>query len=413
MMEALKKIFNAINGKFFYLKLTELFSDIIKKTLIRDIDFNLLVFGGDDFLGNTKYMFLYLNYFSNYRIVWLSRSKKVISNLRENHFEAYNRISIKSFILLLKARFIFITHGFNDILPLNLAAGTKLVYLAHGIPFKRLNFYAKNFKTIISTRYDIELMCKLFKNVDYHVSSSDAFNDILKNAFRISKKKIISIGYPRNDFLFVNNNHLIFEIKKKYNIPNPIKNIILYAPTFREDKIAEFPLNQQLFQELNDDLKKNNSILLLKAHKFNIISNFKVLDNIKVIPANQDIQELLLISNALITDYSGTFLDYLLTLNPIIFFAYDLERYQEVRGDFYFKYEDFVPGPIIKTGSELIKKIKSISEWAPAFEKKIKDVRNFTHKYKDGESCQRISNLLGLKLDLKKNKNNSQKWYEI
>ena len=69
MMEALKKIFNVINGKFFYLKLTELFSDVIKKTLIRDIDFNLLIFGGDDFLGNTKYMFLYLNYFSNYRIV--------------------------------------------------------------------------------------------------------------------------------------------------------------------------------------------------------------------------------------------------------------------------------------------------------------------------------------------------------
>jgi len=100
-------------------------------------------------------------------------------------------------------------------------------------------------------------------------------------------------------------------------------------------------------------------------------------------------------------------------LNPIIFFAYDLERYQEVRGDFYFKYEDFVPGPIVKTGSELIKKIKSISEWAPTFEKKVKDVQNFAHRYKDGESCQRISKLLGLKLDLKKNKNMSQKWYEL
>ena len=413
MMEILKKIFNAINGKFFYLKLTELFSDIIKKTFIRDIDFNLLIFGGDDFLGNTKFMFLYLNYFSNYRIVWLSRSKKVISNLRENHFEAYNRISIKSFILLLKARFIFITHGFNDILPIKLAAGTKLVYLAHGLPFKRPNFDAKNFKTIISTRYDIELMYKLFKNMNYHASCSDVFNDILKNAYSISKKKVISIGYPRNDLLFVDNNHFISEIKKNNNIPNSIKNIILYAPTFRDDKIAEFPLNQQLFQELNDNLKKSDSILLLKAHKFNIIINFKVLENIKVIPANQDIQELLLISNALITDYSSVFLDYVLTLNPIIFFAYDIEFYREERGDFYFKYEDFVPGPIIKTGSELIKKIKFISEWAPTYEKKLKAVRNFSHKYKDGESCQRISNLLGLKLDLKKNKNNSQKWYEI
>lgn len=246
MMDVLKKIFKAINVKFFYLKLTELLSDIIKKTLIRDVDSNLLIFGGDDFLGNTKYMFLYLNYFSNYRIVWLSRSNKVISNLREKNFETYNRISIKSFILLLKARFIFITHGFNDILPINLAARTKLVYLAHGIPFKRLNFEAKNFKTIFPTRYDIELMYKLFKNMDYHVSCSDAFNDILKNAYFISKKKIVSIGYTRNDLLFVDNNHFISEIKKKYNIPNSIKNIILYAPTFRDDKIAEFPLNQQL-----------------------------------------------------------------------------------------------------------------------------------------------------------------------
>ena len=100
-------------------------------------------------------------------------------------------------------------------------------------------------------------------------------------------------------------------------------------------------------------------------------------------------------------------------MKPIIFFAYDLERYREKRGDFYFKYEDFVPGPIIKTSIELIKKFKSISEWAPTYEKKLKDVRNFAHKYKDGESCQRNSNLLGLKLDLKKNKDDSQKWYEI
>ncbi|MFX1575399.1 MAG: CDP-glycerol glycerophosphotransferase family protein [Promethearchaeota archaeon] len=407
----MKRVLNKINYNYFFLKLVELFSAIYNRTLRKNINQKLLIFGGDHFSDNSKYLFLYLNSFSSYRIIWLSKFKDVVYTLRKGGFEAYKRFSLKAFFLLLKAKYIFITHTLTDILPVNLNPYTKLIYLAHGIPFKTTNFDVKNFQSLFPTKFQLEIIFKMFKTTEYHISCSDNFHAILSNAYRISKKRVISTGYPRNDILFINDRQYISKIYEKNKIPRSIERIILYAPTFREEKVAKFPLDRQLLNKLNKVLKESKSILLLKAHKFEQIIDFKTLENIKIVDKNQDIMNLLLISDILITDYSSVFLDYILTLRPIIFFAYDLESFRKLRG-FYYGYESFIPGPLVKDGIELIEKIKTISIWAPKYKDQLIKVKNFSHKYQDGNSCYRICKYLHLKLDPEKIKY-QKKWYNF
>ena len=64
--------------------------------------------------------------------------------------------------------------------------------------------------------------------------------------------------------------------------------------------------------------------------------------------SEKDIAELYPLCDMMITDYSSTMFDYAVLKRPMVFFAYDLERY-EVENGFYFDYEKLVPGPLVRT----------------------------------------------------------------
>ena len=70
--------------------------------------------------------------------------------------------------------------------------------------------------------------------------------------------------------------------------------------------------------------------------------------------AYNDIQELMLISDVLITDYSSVFFDYSVLRRPILFFTYDLDRYRDVLRGFYLDFESVAPGPLLRDNDELV-----------------------------------------------------------
>ena len=153
-----------------------------------------------------------------------------------------------------------------------------------------------------------------------------------------------------------------------------------------------------LSKNLDDFLIRENKILLYKPHPFEEKISLEKYNNIRSIDPNVDIMDLLVIADLLITDYSGVFFDYLLTLRPILFFPYDLEKYTETR-DFFYDYHSLVPGPIVRTGDQLISKLERIQEWDQQFlESRIK-ARDRFNKYHDGKAIQRIIKLLDLKLE--------------
>ena len=109
---------------------------------------------------------------------------------------------------------------------------------------------------------------------------------------------------------------------------------------------------------------KDEYVLILKMH-------YLIMDNIDLskykgfayaYSSNQDIQELYLVSDMLITDYSSVMFDYSILRRPMIFFAYDIEKYKEQIRGFYFNLEEEAPGPIVKDSIDLVKSVKKCGE---------------------------------------------------
>ena len=363
-------------------------------------DDNLLIFGanqGKAFLGNTKYLFLYLNEFSDYECIWVSRSKEVVRELSKKGFNSLYAFTFKAFSKLRKARFIFITHGNGDVLPIRFSKNTKLIYMWHGNPIKKVGFDAPSSNV---NRYDAKIRDILSKEISYILVSSEDEKRKMETAYRVPLERIIVTGYARHDFLCNKTNEEINIFKERLGLPKEIKNIILYGPTFREEKIAKMPFSKTNMIELDNFLKESNSILIFKAHPGVYEIATIDLDNIIIPNSYLDPQELLLASDVLIFDYSSIMFEFLLTGNkPVISFPYDLEFYKKERG-LYYDYLKFIPAPIVYNIPDLIYHLKTIKNWSPKYEERRKNVCKIVNTFNDGNSSKRVAEFLNLKISI-------------
>ncbi len=364
------------------------------------IDENLLIFGayqGESFLGNTKYLFLYLNEFSDYECIWVSRSKEVVRELSDRGFNSLYAFTFKAFSKLRKARYIFITHGIGDVLPIKFSKKTKLIFTWHGNAIKKVGFDSP---TIKDNRYDRKVLDILSKEISYILVSSEDEKRKMETMYRVPLERIIVTGYARHDFLCNRTNEEINTFKEKLGLPKEIENIIFYGPTFREEKIAKMPFSKTNMIELDNFLKESNSILIFKAHPgVNEIATID-LDNIIIPDSYLDPQELLLASDVLIFDYSSIMFEFLLTGNkPVISFPYDLEFYKKERG-LYYDYLKFIPAPIVYNIPDLIYHLKTIKNWAPKYEERRRNVCKLVNTFNDGNSSKRVAEFLDLKLNI-------------
>lgn len=190
------------------------------------------------------------------------------------------------------------------------------------------------------------------------VSSKKMIN-LHKEAFGVDKKIIYPLGLPRLDLFF--NTQEITKEKNEFYVQYPFlkgKNIILYAPTFRDNRIDKFDYNMNLcevVQELPD-----NYILINKFHPF-VNENYGKIEGERMIDLSdyEDLSRLLLISDILISDYSSIVFEYNLLNKPIIFYAYDKMEYEKHIRGFYRDYDESIKemGQIISDKKDLSKEI--------------------------------------------------------
>ena len=203
---------------------------------------------------------------------------------------------------------------------------------------------------------------------------------------------------PRTDIFFdeTYKEKKIKELYEKYPILKE-KKVIMFAPTFRGNgqKTAHYDFDQ-LDLELMYEQLSQEYVIIMKLHPF--IKNIPVWDSkyqdfIVDLSHEREINDLLFISDLLITDYSSVCFEYALLNRPMIFFAYDLEEYIASR-DFYYPYESFVPGPIVKTSQELVEIIKTENY----NKEKLNQFRTKFFDHLDGKSTKRVVDML-LKLE--------------
>lgn len=182
--------------------------------------------------------------------------------------------------------------------------------------------------------------------------------DVFSHAFRRKVEDFRIIGLPRNDALANSTLEIKECIKEKLGIPKG-KKVILYAPTFREyDK--DNSNNCVLDVPLTIPKWKNNMaedfVFLLRAH-YEVVKTMNIIDDdfVKNVSAYPNLNELMIASDILISDYSSIFFDYAIQGKPMLCFAYDYDRYEHERG-MYFDIRDYLP--YAENEDELIELVK-------------------------------------------------------
>lgn len=218
---------------------------------------------------------------------------------------------------------------------------------------------------------------------------------IYAEAFGIKEDNVIPTGIPRTDAFF-DEDYKEKVIRKMENIIPEIngKKVLLFAPTFRGSghETAYYPFNNLNFEKLHKYCQSHDAIILIKLHPF--VKNKLIIpddyhDSIVNISDIREINDVLFITDLLITDYSSVIFEFALLKRPMLFFAFDLEDYILTR-DFYVNYKDFVPGKIVRTFDQLINALNN----EDYEEEKINKFVENHFKYKDSQSSRRVINCL-------------------
>ncbi|MBO0991466.1 CDP-glycerol glycerophosphotransferase family protein [Bacillus sp. SD088] len=207
-------------------------------------------------------------------------------------------------------------------------------------------------------------------------------------AFNMPTENIYPLGIPRTDYFYAK--EMIEDLQANFEQVYPGikgKKLILYAPTFRGKSHAKADFRMPFDVEKMKKALGKTHALLVRLHPY--MRGEFVLEGEGFAYHVKDafsIQELLALSDLLITDYSTVFFDYSLLGRPMIFYPYDLEEYIRSR-DFYYSYEDMIPGPMAADTVTLIQLIQNQDETKDD----IAQFRNRFFDHQDGHSAKRIA----------------------
>lgn len=292
-----------------------------------------------------------------------------------------------------KSKIVVTTEG-----AFKLRKRTIIVELWHGFPTKKSGLMC------INSKYN--------SKPDIYCSYSD-FGSILRNAcLGIPGFKYYVTGAPRNDYLFnVNGKE---ELEKILSMVIGLNKIIIYTPTwqykFYNFAESEFSLKNLFgFHEFDldsflDFLDKNKIYFLIKLHpKVEIILNsdrlnkferIKFLSSALFREKKTDFYKILNSANVLITDYSSIYFDWLLLNKPVIFVPADIKEYRQERGWLLEPFEIWTAGPKCFNQPSLEAEIKKCIEDKDYYIKERKWILEIVHYYKDGNSSNRVKELI-------------------
>lgn len=369
----------------------------------------LWIFGSD--LGNmyregSKYLLEYtVKNHPEYSCRFVTRSKCVYADLRRRNIPCVMNLSLFGIWTTARAECVFTTQQMTDVLFAYKKRNRRFFYLVHGQPLKvaieqlaKTNYYSKS--VFVNTRKKSSFVRRVramissfflcgtkYSDSEFISATSEFLSKWQKFDFgeRVPSKVL---GMPRNDALFQPE-----RMASEKWIPNVEgKLVISYMPTHRLYGRGEFsPAPFRNRPDVQEWMLKNDVVLVVKNHPTMLL--YKKNDGVyesecikDITSAGIDPMTVVFHSDALITDYSSVWMDYLLLRRPILFYIYDDFINDDV-GVYYDVKEEHV-GRFCYSEDELFDLIKQVKcnyeSMCPAKEV----VRKF-HKYVDGNSCER------------------------
>lgn len=357
-------------------------------------------FNGKSYSCSPKAIYEYMKdneKYKDYEIIWAFKDTEPYTELKKNKNTKIVKLNSKEYEkCLAKAKYWF----FNYKIPDYLYPKKTQVFVQcwHGTPLKRLGCDLIHFDNVMNTmrgmkkRYKVEA-----SKFSYFISPSKFASEKFISAWNLKEigkeNIIIEKGYPRNDFLFNYNEDDILKIKKKLGIENEKRKIILYAPTYRSNQ-HETGVGYTYKEEIDfEQFRKkfgDKYIILFRPHYFiaNVFDFEKYKGFVYDVSKIDDINELYIITDLLITDYSSVFFDYANLKRPMIFYMYDLAHYRDESNGFYINLDE-LPGKITENQDELEKEIDRI-EKEFKYDEKYKEFNKKYNYLDDGNASKRV-----------------------
>ncbi len=287
------------------------------------------------------------------------------------------------------ARCVFLNESNSAFGAFSLRRGTKLVQLWHACgAFKKWG-YSVSDKSFGDDKRTLDVYSG-HRNYNLVPVSGEAVCWAYEEAFGLQGKPDVvrPLGVSRTDVYFdAKRKQKAYAELSKLNLKIKGRKVILYAPTFRgEIRHAKAPdrLDLPTMYRLHEEY-----VILVKQHPF-IRETLEIPEQYRdfcmEVADQMSIEELLMTADICITDYSSIVFEYSLMERPILFFAYDLDDYYDERG-FYYPYESFVPGPVVRTTEELADVVEQIDGFDMV---KLQEFRQQYMSGCDGHSTERI-----------------------
>ena len=337
----------------------------------------------DELNDNSEAVFNYLvehNYNQRYKIICgVGDPRKYNDRTAENVCFISKR---KSIIQYMKSGHVLYCMGKMPIKP---TKNQTVIHMWHGVPMKKIGLLSNvsNGKEFFFT---------------YVCAPSETWRPVMAAAFGCPEKNVAICGDAKADKLF---------IPKK----EKAEKLIIWAPTFRQSEYLGYndsnqsnllPLfSKEEWDKLNDFLTENKIRMIVKLHPMqdlNGLTSYKN-TNLEIYGADAfvkekgDIFEWMSQSDALISDYSGVFLDYLVLNRPICYVLDDYEDYRKTRGFVFDNPLEFMPGHKAYRQEDIYSFISDVANGIDIYSQERIEVNKRVNTYSDGKNTERVLKL--------------------
>lgn len=254
--------------------------------------------------------------------------------------------------------------------------GQKVLQTWHGTPLKRLALHRPGFDP-----RRMAAVVKESRRWDVLLAQNTYAERILKKAYAFFGRPIWVEGYPRNDALTTSDPAVI---RAALGI-GAAERVLLYAPTWRDDRteMVDFIDAERLAEQ-------TDAVVLVRGHSRTLEAGrdhagARVID----VTGYPETAQLLLVADALITDYSSVMFDFSVTGKPMYFLVPDIAHYRGTLRGFYFDLDARAPGPLVGSQDELVRALAAPDHEQVYAERYAAWRRQFNAR-DDGRAAERV-----------------------
>lgn len=338
------------------------------------------------------------------RLVWLGSDADEVAAARHAGFEAYLKSSDDGLRQTLHAGLIAITHGFGDVNRYGVD-GAVTVQLWHGAPLKKVQADSPAvFRAGLGRIPGMPAVMRwAYRRSTGRISllptSSAVFQPSLVSAFTLDRTRVQVLGEPRSDLLFTGSTEARIAASRAVladhlgELGN--RKVLLYAPTWRNGEPDPAIPGKAEWQRIEELCEQHNCLFVVRPHRLAVGDYTHSSDRVRLLPASVQMESMPLLwgLSALITDYSSMLVDYVVTGQPLLLLAPDLEHYRATRG-LNFDYQELAGGKVHRTWADVVDELDGLfgdPARLAAAQAHSRQLAERFHTYTDGHSSERVA----------------------